>query len=351
LQTIDLRGIHCPKNFTKATLALEMMASGETVKILLDDGEPARNVPRSLRASGHKVLGMETRQGYHVLTLEKAILHARSGEPVREYPSIMITRSGTEPATDPVMVEETVELIVNDTKLASIVTTPDLHKELAVGYMVTEGAVNHRNDIEEISDGGGRVYLKIRSFDHFNHWHELRSSGCVGLNWDKRDDNPSLPVKQVFGIDILLKAIKYLYDEAQESTGGAHTASLVDADGGLRYKALDIGRHNAIDKVVGMAILNRDELSKMFLVSSGRQPAGMVMKAARAGIPLIISKSAPISSGIDSAIRSNVTLCCFATTEKVKVFSAPERITTLYKRDQTGIYSLKGDEPEEPVTI
>jgi FdhD protein len=120
--------------------------------------------------------------------------------------------------------------------------------------------------------------------------------------------------------------MKHLYDETQDKTGGAHTASLVDADGNLRYKAIDIGRHNAIDKVVGMAFMNGDDLSRMFLVSSGRQPAGMVMKAVRAGIPLIISKSAPISSGIDSARRANITLCCYATAEKVKVFSAPERI-------------------------
>jgi len=146
------------------------------------------------------------------------------------------------------------------------------------------------------------------------------------LNWDKRDEDVHLPVSQSFSIDVLLDSMKYLYDETQDRTGGAHSASLVDANGNLMYKALDIGRHNAIDKVVGMAVLNSDDLTKLFLVSSGRQPAGMVMKAVRAGIPLIISKAAPVSSGIDSALRSNITLCCFANTEKVKVFSAAERI-------------------------
>jgi len=135
-----------------------------------------------------------------------------------------------------------------------------------------------------------------------------------------------LKVEQIFRVNVLLDSVRYLYDETQDRTGGVHSASLVGADGSLKYKALDIGRHNAIDKVVGMAVLNGDDLSKMFLVSSGRQPAGMVMKAVRAGIPLIISKSAPVSSGIDSAIRSNITLCCYATKEKFKVFSAPERI-------------------------
>jgi FdhD protein len=326
MHTVDLRGVRCPTNFVKARLALEMIDPGETVQFLLDDGEPVKNVPRSLKAEGHTLLGLEEKDGYYILTLQVSSPEERSSGPVREYSSTKITREGREPATDPVMVEETIELIINGTKLSSIVTTPDLHKELAVGYMVTEGAVKDGKDIEEISEKDGWVYLTIRSFKHFDLWYELRSSGCIGVNWEKRDDDLHIPVKQTFRVDVLLDSVKNLYDVTQNRTGGAHSASLVDADGNLKYKALDIGRHNAIDKVVGMAVLNGDDLSKMFLISSGRQPAGMVMKAARAGIPLIISKSAPISSGVDSALRSNITLCCYATSEKFKVFSAPERI-------------------------
>ncbi len=326
MHIIDLRGIGCPTNFVKAKLALEMIDPGEIVQFMLDDGEPVRNVSRTLKAEGHKILGKEQKEGYSIVTLEVSSPDARPEEPVREYAATKITRNGREPATDPVMVEETIELLVNGTKLSAIVTTPDLHKELAVGYMVTEGAIKERADIENVEEKDGWVLLTIRSFEHFDVWYELRSSGCIGVNWDKRDDDIVLPVKQTFRIDMLLDSMKHLYDATQDKTGGAHSASLVDANSNLRYKALDIGRHNAIDKVVGMAFLNGDDLTKMFLVSSGRQPAGMVMKAVRAGIPLIISKSAPISSGIDSARRANVTLCCYATREKVKVFSAPERI-------------------------
>lgn len=326
MHTVDLRGVSCPTNFVKARLALETIDPGETVQFLLDNGEPARNVPRSLKAEGHRMLGLEEKDGYSVLTLEVSFQETKAAGPIREYSSTKITRDGREPATDPVMVEETIELIINGTKLSSIVTTPDLHKELAVGYMVTEGAVKDRKDIEEITEKDGWVYLTIRSFKHFDLWYELRSSGCIGVNWDKRDDDLFLPVKQTFRTEVLLDSVKNLYDDTQNRTGGAHSASLVDADGNLMYKALDIGRHNAVDKVVGMAVMNGDDLSRMFLVSSGRQPAGMVMKAVRAGIPLIISKAAPISSGVDSALRSNITLCCYATSEKFKAFSAPERI-------------------------
>jgi FdhD protein len=326
MQTLDLRGVSCPTNFIKVKLALEMFEPGEIVEILLDEGEPAKNVPRSLKAEGHRLLGLEKKDDHYVLTLENSTRHSRPMESVRDYSSTKITREGAEPATDPVMVESTIDLIVNGTKLSAIVTTPELHRELAVGYLVTEGAIKDRNDIESIEEKDGWVLLQIRSFDHFNLWHELRSSGCIGINWERRDEDVTVPTEQTFSISVLLESMKFLYDETQDRTGGAHTASLVSADGTLKYKALDIGRHNAIDKVVGMAVLNEDDLSKMFLVSSGRQPAGMVMKAARAGIPLIISKAAPVSSGIDSARRSNVTLCCFATSEKIKVFSVPERI-------------------------
>jgi FdhD protein len=326
LHTIDLRGVSCPTSFVKAKLGLDTVDPGEAVEFLLDEGEPAGNVPRSLQAEGHRLLGLTERDGYWVLKLEKASSAERNLSEVAEYRSLKITRSGREPAVDPVMVEETIELVINEAKLSTIVTTPGLHKELAVGYLVTEGAVKDRAQIEDVEEKGGRVYVKVRSFERFDGWFELRSSGCVGVNWDKRDDGTFVPVRQVFRAAVLLDGMEYLYDATQDRTGGAHTASLVNSEGKLMYKALDIGRHNAIDKVVGMAVLNGDDLSGMFLVSSGRQPAGMVMKAARAGIPLVISKAAPVSSGIDSARRSNVTLCCFANGEKMKVFSVPERV-------------------------
>jgi TusA-related sulfurtransferase len=71
MQTIDLRGVCCPTNFVKAKLALEMVEAGEVVEFLLDDGEPVKNVPRSLKAEGHKLLGLKEAGGHYVLTLEK----------------------------------------------------------------------------------------------------------------------------------------------------------------------------------------------------------------------------------------------------------------------------------------
>jgi TusA-related sulfurtransferase len=72
MATIDLRGVSCPTNFVKAKLALEELEPGDHVEILLDDGEPVKNVPRSLKSEGHKLLGLrETAEGHYVLEVEK----------------------------------------------------------------------------------------------------------------------------------------------------------------------------------------------------------------------------------------------------------------------------------------
>lgn len=72
MQTIDLRGISCPTNFVKVKLALEDLDNGQQVEVLLDDGEPVKNVPRSLKAEGHKLLGLkQTDDGHYILNIEK----------------------------------------------------------------------------------------------------------------------------------------------------------------------------------------------------------------------------------------------------------------------------------------
>ena len=72
MQVIDLRGVSCPTNFVKAKLALEALENGVAVQILLDDGEPVKNVPRSLKADGHKLIGLkQTDEGHYILEMEK----------------------------------------------------------------------------------------------------------------------------------------------------------------------------------------------------------------------------------------------------------------------------------------
>jgi len=110
-----------------------------------------------------------------------------------------------------------------------------------------------------------------------------------------------------------------------KTTGGTHSAAIFE-NGKLIAFAEDVGRHNAVDKVIGMAALGKTDFSKSVLVSSGRQPANMVLKAARVGIPIIASIAAPIYSGIEAARKTGVTLICFVRGQRINVYSNPERV-------------------------
>ena len=89
----------------------------------------------------------------------------------------------------------------------------------------------------------------------------------------------------------------------------------------------DVGRHNTVDKVIGFAVLNGIDLSRCIIGCSGRQPAGMVSKAANAGIPIILSKAATTDQGILTADQTGVTLVCFARGNRFTVYTHPYRIS------------------------
>lgn len=224
-----------------------------------------------------------------------------------------------------VAVEDTIELFVNDLHIAAILATPQMLKELAAGYLICEGIVKKPCDIKTIKIDGKKIQIDIEDADHLELWRELRSSGCVGVRWD---ENEEISVKSdtIFAAYAIQKSLAYLDSDIYRLTRGTHAACLVNANGDCTARAIDVGRHNAFDKVVGCAILEGFEPGEHFLLSSGRQSAGMVQKAARAGIPLVATKAAPLNTGIEAAKKSGVCLVCFVSNDGIAVFSHPERL-------------------------
>ena len=108
-------------------------------------------------------------------------------------------------------------------------------------------------------------------------------------------------------------------------TGGTHYAALIYEDK-LALFSEDAGRHNTVDKVIGNSALKSLDFEKPILISSGREPADMVMKAARVGIPIVVSISGPLNSGILAAKKAGLTLVCFARDQKLNVYSSAQRI-------------------------
>ncbi|MDO9516853.1 MAG: formate dehydrogenase accessory sulfurtransferase FdhD [Methanosarcinaceae archaeon] len=220
--------------------------------------------------------------------------------------------------------EDSIELSVNGTRAASILASPEYVRELAVGYAICEGIVGS-DEIVDIQADGMEVNIDIKCTDDFTLWHELRSSGCIGVKWQGNEDI-NVNSDTVFPASSVFSGIKFLESDVYRMTRGTHLAALVSMRGELVAKAVDIGRHNAIDKVVGYAALNNIDVSQLYLLSTGRQSAGMVLKAARAGIPLIVTKSAPFDSGIDAAEKSGVGLVGFVSNTEMTVFANKWRI-------------------------
>jgi FdhD protein len=113
------------------------------------------------------------------------------------------------------------------------------------------------------------------------------------------------------------------------NTGGVHSASIF-IDRFLKGFAEDVGRHNAVDKVIGICLDNNVSLERAVLITSGRQTADIVMKAARCRIPFTVSMRAPLSSGVYAAKLTGVTLISFVRGRKMNVYSNPERIKSPY---------------------
>jgi FdhD protein len=198
-------------------------------------------------------------------------------------------------------------------------------KELAVGYLICEGLVKNVDHITDLKIDEKRIYIEVEETEHLELWRELRSSGCVGVKWEE-NESISVTSNTRFSLDPICKSLGFLESEIYKQTHGTHAACLMNNEGDCVIKAIDVGRHNAFDKVVGYAFINAINVSEHFIFSSGRQSAGMVLKAARAGIPLVATKTAPLNSGIDAAKRTGVCLVCFVSNDKISVFSHPERL-------------------------
>ncbi len=238
--------------------------------------------------------------------------------------SIMDYEGNQRADCDDVAVEDSITLFVNDTRIATLIASPEMLRELCIGYLITEGVVSSFEEIQDVNvnEAKREAYVTISSFDRFELWHEVRSAG-VGIKRLTHDD-VAVSSDATFEKATLKKSLTYLDTQARRQTHGVHVAALFDKRGDLLAQAVDVGRHNAVDKVVG--IYAGKDFSQTFLLSSGRQPAGMVLKAARVGIPLVISKAAPISTGVETARRAGVTLICFANERQFATYSHAERL-------------------------
>ena len=270
----------------------------------------------------------------------------------------LITRwAGAEPTKveDELVVEEPLEIRVEQQSLIVVMRTPGHDFELAAGFLYTESLITRSDDIEiiaycdeeatETQDGSLASYQNIVNvqlteeldLDAQSGWqrnfHANASCGLCGKMTIESVRQQVSPLNSRFSMN---QAVLYQLNDrlraAQsvfERTGGLHAAGLFSETGELLIVREDIGRHNAVDKVIGQALLaDMVPLERHILMVSGRASFEIVQKALFARIPVIVAVSAASTLAVDLAQEGNLTLIGFMRGQRMAVYTCPERISS-----------------------
>ncbi|MBS7657586.1 MAG: formate dehydrogenase accessory sulfurtransferase FdhD [Candidatus Bathyarchaeia archaeon] len=236
-----------------------------------------------------------------------------------------------EDVLDEVAVEIPLKLYINGEAYATLMVTPNQLKELTIGFLISEGVIKSIDEIKEFKIENSFIKVELRKKEKLSLPNKVILTACTSseeflnqiLNFEKPIVESNYVIKASKISEMLEECIKKA--EIYKATGATHFAGIFQNEE-LKAFSEDVGRHNAVDKAIGLAILKNVELQKTVLISSGRQPADIVLKVAKAGIPILASMRAPLMSGVNAARILGVTLIGFARKLRMNIYSFPERI-------------------------
>jgi FdhD protein len=259
-----------------------------------------------------------------------------------------------------VAVEAPLEIRLAGETVAVIMRTPGDDHLLALGYLFGEGILSRAEDAATVAHCG-------RLGDEgYGHAVDVSPASGAAIDWTRLDASrrggvtssacgvcgraavddllagvAPLPSGPVISAAALRRAMAVLRQRQPtfEATGGTHAAALLDREGALLWAAEDVGRHNAVDKVVGALLLARaagPRPAPAILAMSGRGGFEIVQKAARAGVPVVACVSAPTTLAVAVAEAAGVTLCGFVRGDRLNVYSHAGRLGGVEPRDGAG---------------
>jgi FdhD protein len=273
-----------------------------------------------------------------------------------------VTADETVTRPETLVVEEPLEIRVNGTPVIVTMRTPGSDVELAHGFLLTEGVIARRDDVLTVrycrgappipeslrssppEDDGVNMYnvLDVTLAEHVpppaldvtRNFYTTSSCGVCGKasleavklisRYCPGDDPSTISAETLSELPDRLRNAQKVF----ASTGGLHAAALFGADGTTLAVREDIGRHNAVDKVIGWALeQDRTPLTGTVLLVSGRASFELAQKAVMAGIPVLAAVSAPSSLAVDLASQSGLTLVAFLRGDSMNVYTRPDRVT------------------------
>ena len=282
----------------------------------------------------------------------------RASAALKSVKSVRIERFGADGGTrdDVVAMEEPLEIRLSWThpdgrreqkSISITMRTPGNDEELAAGFLLTEGIIAGPAELEAVGPCGppaANGLINVVRVDLARdvevdlarlelHFYTSSSCGVCGKasleavavqgHYDLHDNTLRMSAEGLGALPDRLRALQSVF----ERTGGLHASGLFDAAGQVRISREDVGRHNALDKLIGQALL-KDELplSDCGVVVSGRASFELMQKAMTAGIPMVAAVGAPSSLAVEFAEEFGMTLVGFLTANRFNVYSRPDRI-------------------------
>lgn len=250
---------------------------------------------------------------------------------------------------DTLVVEEPLEIRVNGSPITVTMRTPGSDIELAQGFLLTEGLIAQRGDLAAArycrGEGGEGLNdynvldvtladgVRLPELGVARNFYSTSSCGVCGkasleavrlISRHSPGDDPATVSADVLrGLPAQLRSAQKVF----AATGGLHGAALFGTDGSMMVVREDVGRHNAVDKVIGWALESGAvPLAGSVLLVSGRASFELTQKAVMAGIPIMAAVSAPSSLAVDLAAQSGLTLVAFLRDESMNVYSRADRV-------------------------
>lgn len=240
--------------------------------------------------------------------------------------------------TDQVVAEYALSVFVNDILLATLICSRCNLKELAVGHLFSNGLISAFYDIvgvvleEKEFRADINLYIDNKIFNSKNAYKNQKIiTSSSGKQFSYCEDiiknlkNHECNVNKVeFKASSILESVEKFRTESEgfNNTGGVHSCKLCGPQGVTIHRE-DIGRHNAFDKVIGAALMENIDFKASYVITSGRIPSDMVIKAVSTGVPLLVSKSAPTDVSVQIAQDMGLCIVGFARGERLNIYTLP----------------------------
>lgn len=239
---------------------------------------------------------------------------------------------------DLVVVEHPVTIKINDQEFATIVCSPEYIEDMVVGFLASEGVIPKYEDIKDIRVQEELGIVHIKTAKMYPYYEKLLNkryiSSCCGMS---RQGfvfaNDALTAKKTTEINVRLTpadcfSLMLQLDQSADvfhQTGGVHNAALCESSGILLART-DIGRHNALDKIYGHCLKNTIPVRDKVIVFSGRISSEILLKVAKIGCEMVLSKSAPTELALTLAEELGITIIGFIRDNSFNLYTHPERI-------------------------